>query len=83
MIPSVKKAKMDSTYPHREGGTGTPNPRTYSTNIQQARRPGTTSIFVYASMAGPLEMRGRGPPLWGSLPPPSENLKRSNEQENV
>ena len=68
MIPSVKKAKMDS-------GTGTPDPRTYSTNIQQARNRIRINGWT-------LEDERAGAPLWG-LPPPSEDPKRSNKQENV
>ena len=80
MTPSVKKAKMDSPCPHREDGTGTPDPRTYSTNIQQARN----RIRIRFNFNGwTLEDERAGAPLWGFLPPPSENLKRSKEQENV
>ena len=68
---------MDSPCPHRERGTGTPDPRTYSTNIQQARNRIRIRFNGWT-----LEDEGAGAPLWGS-PPPSENLKRSNKQENV
>ena len=58
MIPSVKKAKMDSLCPHREGGTGTPEPRTYSTNIQQARNRTRLEQAWRVSGGGKTELLG-------------------------